>query len=96
MNEQPKKPVMEGRDISADGSLLKDETFHRKGMSTDGKGEKKDMEAIAESMDDFREAQAEMLAKIAPEIGRKSYEGLLKLHPNSPRFEKWKKRMEEL
>lgn len=100
MNEQPKKPtrppVMEGRDLAHDGTPMKDETFHRKGMNTDAEGEKLDAEAVERSIDDLREAQAEELAKISPEIGRKSYEGLLALYPNNPRCAKWKKRLEEL
>ncbi len=100
MKEQPKKldhpPVMEGRDLAPDGTPLKDEAFHRIGMKTNAKAEQEDAAFVELHLDDLREAQAEELARISNKLGRKSYEDLLALHPNSPRFEQWKKRMEEL
>jgi hypothetical protein len=87
---------MEGGDLAPDGTVLGDEAFHRIGMGTDADAERDDAEFIALHLDALREEQAERFAKLSRNLGRESYEGLLALHPNSPRVEYWRRRAEEL
>lgn len=91
----PSGQAMEGRNTDDTGNET-DAGFHEIAWNTSPEASRKDLEAMAEHVDDLAESQLERVAAIDPQAAIKGYEHLVASEQAGENVTRWIKRIAEL
>lgn len=94
-NDQNNNRTMEGRFVDKDGVDHGDEAFHEEGMGF-AEEEAESLERVGDNVAAFEESQAQMIAKLFPELGIKAYRQLVARHSDHERVAAWKEHIASL